>query len=121
MTSVDEAVFTAAAGYRANGTGGARWRIKAASRGAGIAAEAVLAARGDADRLKRVLDGSAVPIIIVDDPRRYVEVNRPARLAFRLTLAEMRRYRIDDLTPQRLLPTMDRAWARLIGTGCVAG
>jgi DNA-binding CsgD family transcriptional regulator len=92
-----------------------------ASRVAGAATEAVLAARGDADRLKRVLDGSAVPMLIVDGGRRYVEVNRPARLAFRLTLAEMRRYRIDDLTPPDALPTMETAWARLIGTGCVAG
>ena len=111
MTSVDEPLLAAAA----------RGRIENASRSAGMAAEAVLAARGDADRLKRVLDGSAVPIIIVDGTRRYVEVNRPARLAFRLTLEEMRRYRIDDLTPQRELETMEAAWARLIGTGCVAG
>jgi DNA-binding CsgD family transcriptional regulator len=60
-------------------------------------------------------------MVMVDDQRRYVEVNRPARLAFRLSLAEMRRYTIDDLTPPHALPTMEATWARLLDTGWIAG
>jgi DNA-binding CsgD family transcriptional regulator len=87
----------------------------------GAYAEKVIAARGQPERLKRLFDTSLVPMLIVDDERRYVEVNTPARLAFRLTLGELRRLKIDDLTPEKLLGTMHAAWGRLLGTGCVAG
>lgn len=60
-------------------------------------------------------------MLLVDGQRRYVEVNTPARLAFRLTLAELRMLKIEDLTPTDLLPTMEEAWSRLMGSGCVAG
>jgi DNA-binding NarL/FixJ family response regulator len=83
--------------------------------------ERVLAARGRPDRLKRLLHSSLVPMLIVDGERRYVEVNTPARLAFRLPLAELRLLRVEDLTPQHLLPTMHDAWRRLISSGRVAG
>src|SRR5207302_10593626 len=87
----------------------------------GAYAEKVIAARGRPERLKRLFDTSLVPMILVNGERRYVEVNTPARLAFRLTLAELRRLKIEDLTPEPLLSTMHAAWGRLIGTGCVAG
>jgi DNA-binding CsgD family transcriptional regulator len=60
-------------------------------------------------------------MVMVDEGRRYVEVNRPARLVFRLSLAEMRRYGVEDLTPLHELPRLEAAWARLLATGCVAG
>ena len=85
------------------------------------AAEKVLAARGELQAVKRLFARSPVPMIIVDGERRYLEVNGPARLAFRLTLDELRKFRIDDLTPPRLLPTMEDAWAQLIETGGVSG
>ena len=87
----------------------------------GEAAEAVVAARGHARRLKQVFERSPIPIVMVDDQRQYVEVNRPGRLAFRLSLPEMRRRRIDDLTPPADWPRMEAAWSRLIDSGCVAG
>jgi DNA-binding CsgD family transcriptional regulator len=78
-------------------------------------------ARSQPERLKRIIDSSLVPIIMVDSERRYVEVNTPARLAFRLSLAELRRLRLDDHTPPHSLPTLEAAWPRLLETGCVAG
>ncbi len=90
-------------------------------RSVGAAAEAVVGSRGDAQMLKRVFDQSPVPMVMVDAQRRYVEVNLPARLAFRLSLEEMRGYAIEDLTPEYELPIMEAAWARLLETGCVAG
>jgi DNA-binding CsgD family transcriptional regulator len=87
----------------------------------GANAEKVTATRGHPERLKRVFDSSLVPMLIVDRERRFVEVNAPARLAFRLTLGELRRLRIEDLTPEYLLDTMEDAWGRLLATGCVAG
>jgi DNA-binding CsgD family transcriptional regulator len=96
-------------------------RSKSVPRSVGAAAEAVLGARGDTRQLKRVFDRSPVPMVMVDDQRRYAEVNGPARLAFRLSLAEMRRYSIDDFAPARERPMVDGAWARLLDAGCVAG
>lgn len=85
------------------------------------AVEAVVAARGRPERLARVFDRSAVPMVMVDDERRYVEVNPRARLTFRLSLAEFRALRVGDLTPPGLLPALDPTWGRLLRTGCAAG
>jgi DNA-binding CsgD family transcriptional regulator len=60
-------------------------------------------------------------MVMVDGQRQYVDANRPARLAFRLSLAEMRGYTADDLTPPEELPNLKASWARLLETGCVAG
>lgn len=90
-------------------------------RGVGAATDRVVASGGQRELLKRRFDRNPVPMVVVDDERRYVDVNGPGRLAFRLTLAELRERRIDDLTPPHLFETMAEAWARLIATGCVAG
>jgi DNA-binding CsgD family transcriptional regulator len=60
-------------------------------------------------------------MVIIDNERRYLEANAPARLAFRLTLAELRLLRVDDLTPPDLLPTMNAAWDQLCETGFISG
>jgi ATP/maltotriose-dependent transcriptional regulator MalT len=69
----------------------------------------------------RLFDRSPFPMVIIDNERRYAEVNRPARLVFRLSLAELRKLRTDDLTPLEELPAMEAVWVRLLDTGCVAG
>jgi PAS domain-containing protein len=86
----------------------------------GAAAEAVFGARGDARKLERIFEHSRVPIVMVDASRRYVEVNRSARLWFRLGLEAMRRFAIDDLTTAPR-DAMEEAWARLLDVGCAAG
>ncbi len=90
-------------------------------RSVGAAAEAVLGAGGEAREVKRILERSHVPMVMVDARRRYVEANRPARLAFRFSLDEMRTFAIDDLTPPHLDRDLEQAWARLLDTGCVVG
>ena len=90
-------------------------------RSVGGAAEAVLGARGETQRLKRIFERSHVPMVMFDRRRRYREVNRSARLAMRASLEQMRALAIDDLVPPDLLEDMQRAWARLLDTGCVAG
>lgn len=84
-------------------------------------AERVAAARGHESRLKRVFYRSSIPMLMVDDERRYIDANTPARLAFRQSLADLRRLRIDDLTPRYFWPAMEEAWAKLTNTGCVTG
>jgi len=90
-------------------------------RGLGAVAGVLLGARGHAERLRAVFYQSPVPMVMVDDGRRYVEVNRPARLMARLSLDEMRRSTIDDLTPPDELPIMKAVWVRLLDAGSVAG
>ena len=90
-------------------------------RSVGARGEAVLAARGDSHRLKRIFTLSPVPIVIVDDRRRYVDVNRAARLWYRLSPQEMRAYAMEDLAPPENLAFIEREWARLLDTGCLAG
>jgi DNA-binding CsgD family transcriptional regulator len=90
-------------------------------RSVGAAAEAVLGSRGDPQQVKRVFERSPIPMVMIDDQRRFVEVNVPARLAFRLSADEVRRYRLDDLTPAPGLPSIGAAWARMLDTGCMAG
>jgi DNA-binding CsgD family transcriptional regulator len=89
--------------------------------GIGAAAEAVVAAQGRRLRLVRTFHRNPVPLAIVDGERRYVEVNDPARLVLRLTLAKLRTLRIEDLTPPSLRPAVETAWERLIGNGALAG
>lgn len=92
-----------------------------APRWVGVYAEKIIAAKGHPARIKRVFDRSSIPMLMVDGNRRYVYANGPARLAFRQSLNDLRRLRIDDLTPRYFWPAMEEAWARLTGTGCVAG
>ena len=85
------------------------------------AAETVVRSRGEALKLKRVFNRSPVPMLTLDDQRRPVEVNRPARLALRLSLAEMRRHTPDEVVPPDELPTLEPMWTRLLETGSVTG
>ncbi|HEX6141384.1 MAG TPA: LuxR C-terminal-related transcriptional regulator [Geminicoccaceae bacterium] len=79
------------------------------------------AALDDPAQVERLLDSSLFPMFTADGDRRYLEVNRPARLLFRHTLAEMRELRIDDLTPPGEMEVLETAWHRLITTGSVYG
>jgi PAS domain S-box-containing protein len=81
----------------------------------------VLGARDNPSRLMAVFEGSLVPMVMVDDTRRYIEANRPARSALGLSLAELRRMRVDDLTPPYLRHDMENLWARLLATGYLMG
>jgi len=83
--------------------------------------QAVVGVRGDSERQKRVFDRSAVPMVIADDQRRHIAVNLAARLVLRLSMGELGRYRIDDLTPVEGLASMQAAWTRLLETGSAAG
>jgi len=87
----------------------------------GAYAEKLLATGGQPDQFKRCFDRSSVPMAMVDDARRYVYANLPARLAFRKPLEELRELKIDDLTPQYLFSEMGEAWQRLTQTGSTAG
>jgi DNA-binding CsgD family transcriptional regulator len=84
-------------------------------------AEAVVAAQRDPQRLKVVFERNRIPMVMVDAQRRYIEVNRPARLWFRLSLEEIRGFAIGELTPAAPAGVMQTAWSRLLDVGSVAG
>ncbi|HEY2439085.1 MAG TPA: LuxR C-terminal-related transcriptional regulator [Solirubrobacteraceae bacterium] len=84
-------------------------------------AEVIFSTLGHPRRLSGMFERCSVPMVLVDDDRRHVHVNTPARLLFRLSLDELRRMRIDDLTPDHQAPVMLEAWSRLMETGWVAG
>jgi DNA-binding CsgD family transcriptional regulator len=81
--------------------------------------EQIIAARGRAAEFERVFERSSVPMVLVDDERRYLNANAAAQSALTLTLAKLRQLRLDDLTPPQLMPTMRSAWTQLIETGSV--
>lgn len=85
------------------------------------AARTMSAARGHARQFWRVFDKSLVPMVMVDNERWYVAANRAARLLFRLSLEELQRRRIDDLTPPHVLEALEAHWAALARDGSVAG
>lgn len=79
------------------------------------------AARGRVRELRRAFDASRVPMVLVDNERRYQAANAAARLLFRLREAELQARRIEDFSPPHMLAELDEAWARLMQEGVVAG
>ena len=84
-------------------------------------AKAMGATRGDARRMWHVFHRTLMPMVLFDNDRVNLDVNRATRLLFRLSLAEIQGHQLDELTPAYLLPTLHSAWERLHRRGVVAG
>lgn len=84
------------------------------------AAQSLGSTRGDAGQLRRGFDRSLIPMVIVDNDRRHVEVNAAARLLARMSLRELRGLRIDDLTAEGDLPGLHAAWEKLFERGTLS-
>jgi DNA-binding CsgD family transcriptional regulator len=85
------------------------------------AADALLGSRGDAQKIARAFDLSPVPMVMLDDQGRYVDMNRSARFVSRRSLAEGRGMRIGRGTSPEDGATVEAIWQRLREHGCVAG
>jgi DNA-binding CsgD family transcriptional regulator len=83
-------------------------------------AQQIIEARGDSAKLGQVMASSPLPIVIVDDQRRYLEVNSSARSALGPSRVELEGLRVDDLTPPYWIPALEANWARLMSTGWIA-
>ncbi|MBV8430368.1 MAG: hypothetical protein JO244_04355, partial [Solirubrobacterales bacterium] len=59
-------------------------------------------------------------MVMVDNHRRFHEVNTAARLLSRLSLQEARRHTIDDFTAVEDWPQMIAAWEALMQDGTVS-
>jgi DNA-binding CsgD family transcriptional regulator len=84
-------------------------------------AEDVLAARDDPARLAMLFAESAVPMVLADNRRHYIDANELALRALGLTYETMLTFRMDDLTPPYLLADLEESWARLLDTGVLMG
>jgi DNA-binding CsgD family transcriptional regulator len=58
-------------------------------------------------------------MVLVDDQRRYVDANGAAQSALALSVPELRRLRLDGVTPPHLVRTMEATWAQLAQLGRV--
>ena len=79
------------------------------------------AARGQRRQLRRTADQTLVPMVLVDNDRRYVFVNRAARLFFRRSLLELLGQRIDDVTPPARPDRERTVWRKLMSLGSTTG
>jgi DNA-binding CsgD family transcriptional regulator len=84
------------------------------------AAETMLATRGRARQAGRVFASSAIPMVIVDNDRRYLAANRGARLLFRLSQDQLRRRQIEDFTAPEALAELEDRWHELMTHGALA-
>ena len=60
-------------------------------------------------------------MLVADDDRRYVDVNRAACLLLRCTRERVLRMRIDDLTPPEIRDGMAERWEAFLRHGSQAG
>jgi DNA-binding CsgD family transcriptional regulator len=95
--------------------------IDAVPRGVAAWAQAMGATRGDVRRFRRVFGRTLMPMALLDANRANVDANRALRLLFRISLAELRKHRVDDFTPERDLPKLHAAWETLLRDGSVTG
>jgi len=86
-----------------------------------FATESLRSTQGHVLQLRRAFDRSQIPMLIVDNERRFNEANAAARLIFRMSLRELRENRIDDLTADEDRPVLEGAWSELREHGSVSG
>jgi DNA-binding NarL/FixJ family response regulator len=60
-------------------------------------------------------------MVLLDNGRRFTEVNAAARLLARTSLRELRQQRVDHFTAPEDWPVMNEAWDELIERGTVSG
>jgi PAS domain S-box-containing protein len=64
---------------------------------------------------------SLLPMLVVDDKRRYVDANRAACLLLRLSRERVLELTVDDLTPAEDHADMEALWSELLRTGTQSG
>jgi len=82
----------------------------------GVTAVVARAARKP-EQWERAFKGNPVPLVLIDDRRRFVDANGAGCLAFRLCLDDLRGLRIYDVAPAREWPELDSHWHTLCDTG----
>jgi DNA-binding CsgD family transcriptional regulator len=86
-----------------------------------VHARRVRAARDDPAKLRAVLERSTVPMMLVDDDRRYLYANPPALRLFGRTLEELRELRLDDVAGSYRRSVLRAGWERFLASEFVMG
>jgi PAS domain S-box-containing protein len=76
---------------------------------------------GDAGAGRVVFARSLLPMVVVDDQRRYVDANQAACLLLRLGRDQVLKLRADDLTPPEQRPALQELWEALLRDGSQSG
>lgn len=83
--------------------------------------ERVQAVKGDPERLRSLFADSDVPMVLLDDERRYIDANPPALAQIGLSLDAVRQMRLDDFTPPYLQDSLETGWSELLHNGWLMG
>lgn len=84
-------------------------------------ARAKNAISSSAANLAAIFSGSANPMLVVDNERRYLDANDAALAVLRMTHEDILARRIDDLTPPENLGGMEELWRQFLDAGSMAG
>jgi DNA-binding CsgD family transcriptional regulator len=68
-----------------------------------------------------LFSGSATPMMLCDDDRRYTDANEAALELMRIDLASLRAMRIDDITPPELASSVEAIWTHFLRIGTLTG
>jgi PAS domain S-box-containing protein len=71
--------------------------------------------------LRTVLEAAGDPILVAGDDRRYLEANPPALELLGLSLAEVRRRRIDDISAPQIRDRIPGMWESFMREGTLRG
>jgi DNA-binding CsgD family transcriptional regulator len=71
--------------------------------------------------LSQQLHRSALPIVVVDGDRRFVDVNQAACLMVERPRFELLTMRVDDLTPSARIPELEARWSEFLREGVANG
>lgn len=83
--------------------------------------ETVNAIKGDPVRLQALFAESEIPMVLLDDERRYLDANAAALAEVGVGLEKLRQMRLDDFTPPYLWESLQAGWAALLRTGWLMG
>ena len=76
---------------------------------------------GELEWSRASFGNSLVPMVVADDERRYVAANAAACLLFRLPEEDVRRLRIDDMTPPENREHVEPLWREFLQAGVQEG
>jgi PAS domain S-box-containing protein len=75
----------------------------------------------DGVQLRVLFDATALPMVAVDDARRFIDGNNAACTVFGMRREELVTCTVDDFTPPELRQELERSWSRLHRMGSISG
>jgi PAS domain S-box-containing protein len=75
----------------------------------------------DGVELRALFDATAIPMVVADDSRHWIDANNAACSMLGMSRAELLERTVDDLTPPELQNELERLWARLMRQKSMSG